>query len=261
VGVAAEISAAYLSRRARCFLLVQQVPAHGPEYNGEGARLHEERRSRNHLAAGVRQGERDSLAKPPEPTFIGDFPAIGGLIMTEVTMEPKSKIAAGYAAKVADFAAASADLKNETAHHATTLAAAYGAFAAGYVAAAAAANQSGTTVPFPLLPLPARASALSAFDVLTLPQTAEYLQLPEEVVRREAEAGRLVGQNVVGEWRFIRESIISWLHPPRSVSAKLDITTPAIPESPEEQDAFWQSILAFRDEIDRATGHGKYAPE
>src|SRR5262245_53032203 len=95
---------------------------------------------------------------------------------------------------VADFVAASAVLKQDKAKHSATLAAAYGAFAAGYVAAAAAADQAGAVTPFPLLPLPDTPTTHSPLDVLTLAQAAEYLQLSEDAVRGEAEAGRLVGE-------------------------------------------------------------------
>ena len=181
--------------------------------------------------------------------------------MTETTMEPMTEIAAGYAAMFADFAAASAALKNETAKHATTLAAAYGAFAAGYGAASAAANQSGTRVPFPLLPLPNRSVNLTPFDVLTLAQAAEYLQLPEDVVCAEAESGRLTGHKVANEWRFLRESVIAWLRPSELTAKKPQARSPVLQETPAEQEAFMESIRAYRDEIDRATGHGKYAPK
>jgi hypothetical protein len=93
-------------------------------------------------------------------------------------------------------------------------------------------------------------------DVLTLTQTAGLLQLSEEAVRAEAESGRLMGQNVGGEWRFARESVLAWLRAPRP-----QLTSAGSPETPEEQEAFLASIRAYRDEIDRATEHGKYAPE
>jgi hypothetical protein len=75
-------------------------------------------------------------------------------------------------------------------------------------------------------------------------------------VRAEAEAGRLVGRSIRGSWRFVREDILSWLrtpppHPPFPISAETD----------EEFEKFQESIRAYRDEIDRATGSGKYAPE
>lgn len=181
--------------------------------------------------------------------------------MTETTTDTGSKVAAGYTAMVADFVAASAVLKHDKASHAPTLAAAYGAFAAGYVAAAAAADQAGAVAPFPLLPLPDTPVTRSPLDVLTLAQAAEYLQLSEDLVRAEAVSGRLVGQNVGGEWRFVRDSIITWLRTPRSPAQQPRINYPALEETPEEQEAFLASIRAYRDEIDRATGSGKYAPE
>ena len=49
---------------------------------------------------------------------------------------------------------------------------------------------------------------LSPLDVLTLTEAAAYLRLPEDAVREEAEAGRLVGRHVRGEWRCARESIV-----------------------------------------------------
>lgn len=101
---------------------------------------------------------------------------------------------------------------------------------------------------------------LSPLDVLTLAQAAAYLQLPEADVRAEAEAGRLVGQNIRGEWRFVREGIVAWLRTPRR---KLMSSVAGIlaDETEEEYAAFMASIQAHRDEVDRATGSGKYAPE
>ncbi|MDB5309516.1 MAG: hypothetical protein JWO38_3718 [Gemmataceae bacterium] len=98
-------------------------------------------------------------------------------------------------------------------------------------------------------------------EVLTLTQAAEYLQLPEDAVRAEAEIGSLIGQNVRGEWRFARDSILAWLRTPRIQALQPRTTSAGSPETPEEQEAFFASIRAYRDEIDRATGHGKYAPE
>src|SRR5436190_1376143 len=127
--------------------------------------------------------------------------------MTETTINSGSKVAAGYAAMVADFVAASATMKHATAEYASTLAAAYSAFGAGYAAASAAADQLGATAPFPLLPLPHVTPNPSPLDVLTLGQAAEYLQVSEEAVRAEAETGRLVGQEIGGEWRFLRSGV------------------------------------------------------
>lgn len=38
-------------------------------------------------------------------------------------------------------------------------------------------------------------------------------------------------------------------------------TPPHIEETPEEREAFWASILAFRDEVNRATKSGSYAED
>lgn len=69
------------------------------------------------------------------------------------------------------------------------------------------------------------APALSPLDVLTLAHAAAYLQLPEAVVRAEAEAGRLPGRNVGGGWRFVRSAVAEWLRPspppePKPLSSK-----------------------------------------
>jgi excisionase family DNA binding protein len=55
---------------------------------------------------------------------------------------------------------------------------------------------------------------LSPLDVLTLDQAAAYLQLAEEVVRQEAERGRLPGRKVGADWRFSRLAITEWLAGP-----------------------------------------------
>jgi hypothetical protein len=59
----------------------------------------------------------------------------------------------------------------------------------------------------------------SLYDVLTLPQAAAYLQLPEADVRTEAEAGRLIGRAVGDDWRFVRDELIRWVKPLRLPSA------------------------------------------
>ncbi|HEY1190016.1 MAG TPA: helix-turn-helix domain-containing protein [Gemmata sp.] len=59
---------------------------------------------------------------------------------------------------------------------------------------------------------------LSPLDVLTLAEAAAYLRLPEDAVREEAEAGRLVGRHVRGEWRFARSAVVEWLSAPPSTA-------------------------------------------
>ena len=54
---------------------------------------------------------------------------------------------------------------------------------------------------------------LSPLDVLTLAEAAAYLKLPEETIREEATAGRLVGRAVGDDWRFARDELVSWVKP------------------------------------------------
>jgi hypothetical protein len=51
---------------------------------------------------------------------------------------------------------------------------------------------------------------ISPLDVLTLAEAAEYLRLPEDVVRQEAEIGRLIGRDIDGNWGFLRERVDVW---------------------------------------------------
>ncbi len=100
---------------------------------------------------------------------------------------------------------------------------------------------------------------LSALDVLTLTEAAAYLRLPEDAVRAEAEAGRLVGQHVRGEWRFARSGVVAWLQIPQR--PKPPLVPPRVEETQEEYDAFMATIRARRDEDNRATKSGKYTEE
>ncbi|MBX9625973.1 MAG: helix-turn-helix domain-containing protein [Gemmataceae bacterium] len=102
--------------------------------------------------------------------------------------------------------------------------------------------------------------ALSPLDVLTLAQAAAYLQLPEDAVRAEAEAGRLPGRAVGGQWRFVRDAIVGWLRTGGPKKYRPE-NHPVSNETPEEYEAFLATIRAHRDETDRLTGSGKYAPE
>jgi excisionase family DNA binding protein len=180
---------------------------------------------------------------------------------TDPVLRQTEKIAAGYAALVADFVAASEELKQNPAPHAKTLAAAYGAFAAGYTAASAAAAQIGATEPFALLSLPGAPAAPSPFDVMTLPEVAAYLRLAEDAVREEAATGRLTGQQVRGEWRFLRAAVLTWLRAPRVRPTEPTSAALVVPETDAEYDALMASVRAHRDGVDRATGFGAYADQ
>jgi excisionase family DNA binding protein len=105
---------------------------------------------------------------------------------------------------------------------------------------------------------------LSPFDVLTLGDAADYLKLSEAEVRTEVAEGRLVGQKVGSEWRFLRQKLIDWLSTPPPAPAKprrslADLPLPDI--SDDEYEAFRAVLEASRDEVDRATKSGKYAED
>jgi excisionase family DNA binding protein len=66
---------------------------------------------------------------------------------------------------------------------------------------------------------------MAYFKVLTTPEAAQYLRVSESVLLREAEAGRIPGRKLGGEWRFSELAVANWLNtqPPE---------TPAIRKRP-----------------------------
>jgi excisionase family DNA binding protein len=48
-------------------------------------------------------------------------------------------------------------------------------------------------------------------DVLTLSEVAAYLRVPEDVVRELVEKDGLPGQQIGGEWRFLKRAVADWL--------------------------------------------------
>jgi hypothetical protein len=109
------------------------------------------------------------------------------------------------------------------------------------------------------------ANGLPAFmtEVLTLADAAEFLRVSEAGLKTDAAAGRVPGRIVAGEWRFARTTLLAWLSQsePRVSVPRPPIRPPLVEETPEEHAAFLATIQAYRDEIDRATGYGNYAPE
>ncbi len=100
-------------------------------------------------------------------------------------------------------------------------------------------------------------------DVLTPAQAATYLQLPVDVVRAEAEGGRLPGRCVGGEWRFSRTALLAWLN---STPAAAGWSLPApqgqwTAETEAEAAEFLATLARLRDEVNRYHGVGKYAPK
>jgi hypothetical protein len=61
--------------------------------------------------------------------------------------------------------------------------------------------------------------------ILTLEEVADYLRLPIEAVRDHAVQGLLPGNQIQGEWRFLKSAIDQWLNPsPRPLEKKSLIT-------------------------------------
>jgi excisionase family DNA binding protein len=50
-----------------------------------------------------------------------------------------------------------------------------------------------------------------AGDVLTLPEAAAYLRVPEEEVLRLAQEREIPAQRIAGEWRFLKRALGYWL--------------------------------------------------
>lgn len=80
------------------------------------------------------------------------------------------------------------------------------------------------------------------YDVLTLAEAAAYLKVPEDVVRAEAVAGRLVGRAVGDDWRFSRDELLRWVKPPRPATPPPVWTA----ETEAECEAFISEVYAAR---------------
>lgn len=48
-------------------------------------------------------------------------------------------------------------------------------------------------------------------EVLTLPEVAAYLRVPEEAVLELVTKDALPGQEIGGEWRFLKRAVVEWL--------------------------------------------------
>jgi excisionase family DNA binding protein len=52
---------------------------------------------------------------------------------------------------------------------------------------------------------------LGGAEVLTLPEVAAYLRVPEEAVLELVTRDALPGQQIGGEWRFLKRAVVEWL--------------------------------------------------
>jgi excisionase family DNA binding protein len=72
-------------------------------------------------------------------------------------------------------------------------------------------------------------------DVLTLPEAAKHLRLPEKDVQELAAEGSLPGRCVKQQWRFLRAALDDWLRAPDYKAALLRLAgasadDPSLPE-------------------------------
>lgn len=55
-------------------------------------------------------------------------------------------------------------------------------------------------------------------EILTTKEAADFLKLHEKTLSRLARQGKLPGNKIGGEWRFLKEDLVSWIHEGRAES-------------------------------------------
>jgi hypothetical protein len=60
-------------------------------------------------------------------------------------------------------------------------------------------------------PKPTANGAAPPSEVLTLPEAAALLRVSEAGLKADADAGRVPGRPVAGEWRFVKATLLAWL--------------------------------------------------
>jgi len=60
-------------------------------------------------------------------------------------------------------------------------------------------------------PEPQTGRDLAGMEVLTLPEVAAYLRVPEEAVLDLVARDAIPAQKIGGEWRFLKRAVIDWL--------------------------------------------------
>ncbi len=53
-------------------------------------------------------------------------------------------------------------------------------------------------------------------EILTTKEAADFLKLHEKTLSRLARQGKLPGNKIGGEWRFLKEDLVGWIHAGRN---------------------------------------------
>jgi excisionase family DNA binding protein len=69
-------------------------------------------------------------------------------------------------------------------------------------------------------------------EVLTLPEVADYLRVPEEAIVELAERKALPARRVGGEWRFLKDAVAEWLRFGADFPREFWLFPPWMPEHP-----------------------------
>lgn len=60
-------------------------------------------------------------------------------------------------------------------------------------------------------PKPAANGTAAPPEVITLAEAAAFLRVSEVGLKADADAGRVPGRIVAGEWRFVKATLLAWL--------------------------------------------------
>jgi excisionase family DNA binding protein len=87
-------------------------------------------------------------------------------------------------------------------------------------------------------------------DILTLEGAAEFLGVPADKLREDAESRRVPAQHVGGEWRFTKQALYHWLTWPLALGASdlgppvgMERITKSMPKAPTTPNASQLSSL------------------
>jgi excisionase family DNA binding protein len=62
-------------------------------------------------------------------------------------------------------------------------------------------------------------------DVLTIEEAAEYLQISQSTLYKEAQKGKIPCKKIGKRWRFSRKALENWLDPMTAHPVKVEMTS------------------------------------